>query len=400
MESLKQHFTGVAAKYLTAVDATAKSNQHEIGSNYFTRILGNPGSQKIYLDGTFLYLDDDLDDPVRATGLLTWYDTRLNQPHRAAEYRLYYRENAVTSLMTEGDLCVIARKPDGTLLVVIAPPSSTSEQQIRWLFGIDRIPAKGFEILEVQQKRMVHMAEATILEELGIEVRQYDENWLDRILARFDNGFPTTSEFSAFARETCPAGVSAKVDPDAALMAWIEHEEMLFRTLERQIVQCQLDAGFRDVDHFVEFSLSVQNRRKSRVGYALEHHLATVFDANALPFERQVMTENRSKADFLFPGAAKYHDQSWPDDKLIMLASKSSCKDRWRQALAEAARIKRKHLLTLEPAISSHQTDEMAAHNLQLVVPRDVVRTYTNAQQGWLLDLTSYVGFVRTTMGY
>ena len=181
-------------------------------------------------------------------------------------------------------------------------------------------------------------------------------------------------------------------------MAWIEHEEMLFRTLERQIVQTQLDTGFRDVDHFVEFSLSVQNRRKSRIGYALEHHLAKVFEANSLPFERQAVTENRSKADFLFPSAARYHDKAYPDDKLIMLASKSSCKDRWRQALAEAARIKRKHLLTLEPAISSHQTDEMAAHNLQLVVPRDVMRTYSSTQQGWLIDLTSYIEFVRSNI--
>ncbi|MBV2133265.1 restriction endonuclease [Pseudomonas sp. MAP12] len=397
MESLRKHFTGVAAKYLTVVDATPKSHQHEIGSNAFTKILGNPGSQKVYLDGTFLYVDDELDEPLNAAGTLTWYDTRLNQPHRSAEYRLYYRENPVTERMTAGDFCVIARKPDDSLLVVITPPNSTSEQQIRWLFGIDRIPEKGFEVRAVGQQ-LVHMAEASILEELGIEVRRYDENWLDRILARFSNRFPTTTDFSDFARETCPVGVAPAADPDTALMAWIEHEEMLFRTLERQIVQTQLDAGFRDVDHFVEFSLSVQNRRKSRIGYALEHHLAKVFEANSLPFERQAVTENRSKADFLFPSAAKYHDKTYPDDKLIMLASKSSCKDRWRQALAEAARIKRKHLLTLEPAISSHQTDEMAAHNLQLVVPRDVMRTYSSAQQGWLLDLTSYVSFVRSTM--
>lgn len=396
MESLRQHFTGVAAKYLTAVDATAKSNQHEIGSNSFTRILGNPGASKVYLDGTFLYVDDDLEEPLRATGVLTWYDTRLNQPHRAAEYRLYYRENSVTLRMTKGDFCVIARKPDGTLLVVITPPCSTSEQQIRWLFGIDRIPAKGFEVLEVQGQRLVHMAEASILEELGIEVRQDDESWLDRILARFSDGFPTTADFSAFARETCSLGATPVLDPDAALITWIEHEEMLFRTLERQIVQSQLDAGFRDVEHFVEFSLSVQNRRKSRVGYALEHHLAKIFEVNSLPFERQVVTENRSKADFLFPGAVQYHDKAYPADKLIMLASKSSCKDRWRQALAEAARISQKHLLTLEPAISIHQTNEMRAHNLQLVVPRDVMCTYTSAQQEWLFDLTSYVSFVRS----
>ena len=42
-----------------------------------------------------------------------------------------------------------------------------------------------------------------------------------------------------------------------------------------------------------------------------------------------------------------------------MLAAKTSCKDRWRQVLAEADRIRTKHLLTLEPAISKIQTAEM-----------------------------------------
>ena len=42
-----------------------------------------------------------------------------------------------------------------------------------------------------------------------------------------------------------------------------------------------------------------------------------------------------------------------------MLAVKSTCKDRWRQILAEADRLPVKHLLTLEPGISVAQTDEM-----------------------------------------
>jgi hypothetical protein len=47
MESLRQHFTGAAAKYLSAVHATPRSNQHEIGSNAFVQILGNSGERRI-----------------------------------------------------------------------------------------------------------------------------------------------------------------------------------------------------------------------------------------------------------------------------------------------------------------------------------------------------------------
>lgn len=44
---LRQHFTGVAARSLLAIDATPRSNQHEIGSNAFVQILGNPGERRI-----------------------------------------------------------------------------------------------------------------------------------------------------------------------------------------------------------------------------------------------------------------------------------------------------------------------------------------------------------------
>ena len=399
MESLREHFTGVAAKYLSRVDATPRSHQHEIGSNAFTGILGNPGANKVYFNGSFLYVADGLDEPVTASGVLTWYDTRLNNPDRSAEYRLYYRENPVTTCMTEGDFCIVARKPDGTLLLVIAPAGSTSEQQIRWLFGIDTVPSKGYSVREVATNRVLHMAEVSVLEELGIEVRLDDENWLDRILDRFGARFPSTADFSQFARETCPAVQSVEQDPDDALTCWIEHEEMLFRTLERQIVQAQLDQGFTDVDHFIQVSLSVQNRRKSRVGHALEHHLAAVFNAHALPFGRQVVTEHRATADFLFPGRVQYLDQNYPSDRLVMVASKSTCKDRWRQVLTEAQRIPRKHLFTLEPSISPHQTTEMQSHHIQLVVPEAISQTYTAEQRTWLMNLSGLITETRATLG-
>ncbi|WP_339665595.1 type II restriction endonuclease [uncultured Pseudomonas sp.] len=398
MENLSKHFKGVAAKYLSAVDATPRSHQHEIGSNAFIRILGNPGSEKVFFEGVFLYFDDSSEEPLKATGVLTWYDTRLKQAHRNPEYRLYYRENAVTQRMQEGDFCVIATLPDGTLMVVVSPKGSTSEQQVKWLFSIDQLPLKGFEVHQVDVRRGVSVVEAMILEELGIEVRKDDDDWLGRIIDRFGDRFPVTAEFSRYARETCDWGGCALEDPDAALVAWIEHEEMLFRTLERQIVQVRLDQGFEDVESFISFSLSVQNRRKSRVGHALEHHLAAVFIDSKLPFGRQVVTENRATADFLFPGQKEYDDATYPSEKLVMLASKSTCKDRWRQVLAEAGRIQPKHLFTLEPAISPHQTAEMQAHRLQLVVPAQLKGSYTPAQQQWVQDLASYMDLVRSRL--
>jgi len=78
-----------------------------------------------------------------------------------------------------------------------------------------------------------------------------------------------------------------------------------------------------------------------------------------------------------------------------MLGAKTTCKDRWRQVLTEAARINNKHLMTIEPAISENQTSEMHHHGLQLVVPRSIHKTFQPSQQEWLLDVSEFITLVR-----
>jgi hypothetical protein len=63
--------------------------------------------------------------------------------------------------------------------------------------------------------------------------------------------------------------------------------------------------------------------------------------------------------------------------------------------LAEARRIDHKHLLTLEAAISGHQTDQMKEHNLQLVIPRGLHMTFTPAQQRSLLTLADFTAIAK-----
>jgi hypothetical protein len=180
-------------------------------------------------------------------------------------------------------------------------------------------------------------------------------------------------------------------------MAWMEREEILFRTLEKHIITERLTQGFHDdVDGFLSFSLSVQNRRKSRVGFALENHMEVVFTECGIQYQRGANTEGRSKPDFLFPGRKEYCNADYNPILLTMLGVKSTCKDRWRQVLAEAKRIEDKHLLTLEAAISQHQTDEMKEQRLQLVLPKGLHQTYTRAQQGWLIDVAEFIDIVRS----
>ena len=112
------------------------------------------------------------------------------------------------------------------------------------------------------------------------------------------------------------------------------------------------------------------------------------------------VTEHKSKPDFIFPGQTEYRDRAFNEIDLTMLGVKSSCKDRWRQVLAEADRIKRKHLLTLEAAISKNQTDEMDFKELQLVLPKDIHQSYSPEQQSWLMSITEFTDHVLSKQQY
>ncbi len=394
MTSLSNYFTGTASKYLSAVDATSKSHQHEIGSNKFVAILGDPGSEKRRFKATFLYFNPHTDEPEVCSDEVTYYDTRLNQPNRSPEYRLYYRDNIVTEQLREGDFCLVGARTTGDLLIAVAPADSDHERRLRYLFEVKDAKTQWVVGEEVSTTEL-DLASRSILDALGIELEDSADALLERLVAEFGMTFPPTKVFSAFARKSLGSHIEAEDTPDAALEEWMKQEERLFRTLEKAIVEVRLKEGFDAVDEFVNFSLSVQNRRKSRVGHALENHLEAVFKANQIQYERGTKTEGNSKPDFLFPGAEAYRDLSVGSPPLQMLAAKSTCKDRWRQILAEAERIPRKHLFTLETSISESQTNEMKSHSVQLVVPPSVARTFTKTQQLDLITLSDLIQILR-----
>lgn len=141
----------------------------------------------------------------------------------------------------------------------------------------------------------------------------------------------------------------------------------------------------------------VLNRRKSRAGKSLEHHLATLFNGNNLKFTAQAVTEGNKRPDFIFPSEMAYHDRSFPPDKLILLAAKTTCKDRWRQVLNEADRLrtKQKFLCTLQQGISSAQLKEMKAENVVLVVPTDYIAKFPQQYQREIWSVKKFIGYVK-----
>ncbi len=396
---LSDLFTGVVAKRLTLVETvTKKSNQHEIqGTRPLRQLLGTEDRRQI--PARFIRMTGE-QEALAEDGFVSWSNVRKGKP-RAPEFHLYYSGNAVTETMAIGDMLFLALQTDGSVLIVITPPG-TVENQLVWLFGLEAQAGFDFTFQEIDGNHDAELdfAARYILDELGIEPEEPEADRLDSLIAGFGLKFPTTRAFSLLARNSLP-GVDPRDDADEALLLWMEREEQLFRRLERHIVADRLQNGFMtdgdaDVDGFLGFSLSVQNRRKARVGSALENHLEAVFTAHELRFARGAETENRNKPDFLFPGQAEYRDPAFPASRLTMLGSKSTLKDRWRQVLSEAERIPEKHLFTLEPGISENQTDEMRARQLQLVLPRRLHETFRPAQQAWLMDLGTFIGLARS----
>lgn len=139
------------------------------------------------------------------------------------------------------------------------------------------------------------------------------------------------------------------------------------------------------------------NRRKSRAGKSLEHHLTEIFKIFQLKFSSQAITEGNKKPDFLFPGADSYHNPDFLESKLFFLASKTTCKDRWRQVLNEADRIKTKHLFTLQQGISENQLKEMYKYNVCLVVPKDYLSSFPTEFRSKIFTLERFVQTVRIT---
>lgn len=183
--------------------------------------------------------------------------------------------------------------------------------------------------------------------------------------------------------------------PDDELLAWNNMEYDLFRRIEEIQYGDVIRGGFASMQDFIDTANSVLNRRKSRAGKSLEYHLEAIFEGNNLVYESQVITEERKRPDFVFPGQSAYHNPDYPADKLVVLGAKTTCKDRWRQVINEADRVKIKYLCTLQQGISPQQLHEMKSENVVLVVPKPYINTYPKEYRDDIFSLAKFIRLVQ-----
>ena len=213
--------------------------------------------------------------------------------------------------------------------------------------------------------------------------------------------FPTSEQMSLVAQRiqnfVFDHEENIQLRPDDKLLDWTEVEYRLFRTIEHERYGVLIKNGFSDVEKFIELANQVLNRRKSRAGKSLEHHLSSLFTGNSITFTSQAVTEGNKKPDFIFPSVESYHDASFPVDKLASLAAKTTCKDRWRQVLNEADRLrsKNKFLCTLQQGISSAQLEEMKSEKVVLVVPEKYIKTYPEKYQNDIWTVKKFIEYIK-----
>lgn len=240
-----------------------------------------------------------------------------------------------------------------------------------------------------------------LIDRSGIMPEAQEQIAIQKFIDTLTVDFPLSDVMSAVARKIQNSVYNhidyVRTNPDRKIIEWINTEYALFRAIEHARYGERIFRGFSTVDEFITMANMVLNRRKSRAGKSLEHHLSAVFDGNDIVYTVQAVTEGNKKPDFLFPSQNAYHDAAFPTYKLLSLAAKTTCKDRWRQVINEADRLRGmpKYLCTLQQGISPAQMDEMLAENVVLVVPRPYISYYPADRQDRIWTLSKFVAYVR-----
>jgi len=236
--------------------------------------------------------------------------------------------------------------------------------------------------------------------ELGIEEKL--QKLFRLFIEKLTVDFPPTIELATGAREIFFEAYNLTQEtvlkkPDNGIINWISTEFDLFRAIENDRYGELIRKPFPTVNELVNTANSILNRRKSRAGRSLEHHLSEVFNLWNLSYTSQAITEINKKPDFIFPNIETYFSEPEGSDKLVFLGAKTTCKDRWRQIVGEADRIPEKHLFTLQQGISKNQLKEMKSFGVTLVVPKPYLSSFPTEYREEIWTLDKFVRHVEST---
>jgi len=281
----------------------------------------------------------------------------------------------------------------GDLLVLIPVDH---QRFIAYVFDLDE------DIEEVRAALGLEAFERWAAYQHGAPVVETEDECIERQIRAMANtltAFPTGEVFSEETRRILRECLQTfnRLSPDDSLLRCVETEYKLFRVVERQICQPEIARLFRSVDDFLQTASRIMNRRKARAGRALENHVEQLLIDAGIPHKMRPPSVD-GKPDVIIPSEEAYNDPRYPRDRLVLIGVKTTCKDRWRQVLNEGRQIRRKHILTIQPGISSNQLEEMHTANVALVVPEKLHKDYPKDRRIELFSLAGFVESVRRTI--
>lgn len=311
-----------------------------------------------------------------------WYGTGTR-----SEYR-------ITGFNKERDFPFITADCVGSLLVLIP------EQPDRFLMYVFDLED---EIEDLQAGLGVEAVKGwTVYDSKATAPPETENDCIERHFRTFTAGltaFPPTVNVSNEARAALISCVRdfMTTPSDQMLLRCVEVEYALFKFAERKLCEPEIVRVFKTVDDFLTTAQTILQRRKARAGHSLEHHVAFLLREARIPFDTGADVEG-TKPDVLIPGKREYLDAAYPDAKLFALGIKTTCKDRWRQVLREAPRIRSKHILTLQKGISPAQLDEMRSSDVTLIVPEGLHTDYPKDRRAELVTVAKFIDDVRAVL--
>lgn len=366
-------------KFLSAND-TGKTRTHQSGillpANVWNMFLEKKGENGQNFDRL---IPIQWNNSIMTDSRVVWYGARKHEYRLTRIIRLYPE-------MT-GSLLVITKKNNSYSGYILSRDEDI--EKLMDEFGLT--PAQTNRIIQEINLDLEEEERAQLKKDMLVIAEKYPPTV----------PFPATIDMSAMARGLADKlygrRINPRSNPDRMLTIWIDIEFELFKTIEEYRMQEQLKKGFANVEAFLGVALSITNRRKSRAGKSFEHMLAALFGANGVKFSEQSYTEGRKKPDFIFPSIEAYHDESFPEEGLLVLGAKTTCKDRWRQILNEADRMKSrtKFLITMQQGNTAQQLEEMEEENVVLIVPKPYIRSYPVEFQNRIWSISQFIDHVK-----
>lgn len=372
-------------KFISANDAGATGGHQSgfyIPHNSYKILFDSPGTKGANKEK---FIPIKWPDEIVTESKFTYYGKKSRNEYRITRFGKKFPFLNVNSV---GNLFILTKKDNETYEAFVLNQDEDIDNFLSF-FGMS--PAETNRLIDTHN---------------GVFSEKHYKNLVERLFEQYistlDRDFPSTSEVSSAARiiyektkdKNLLTFFDAAERPDRELLNWLDTEYGLFKAIEIDRYNPYIQEPFKSVNLLVEAANTILNRRKSRAGKSLEHHLNEIFTIHKLPFTPQPRTEGKKKPDFIFPGQEYYFDKDYSNN-LVFLAAKTTCKDRWRQILSEADRIDQKHLFTLQQGISENQLDEMYEKNVVLVIPEMYRKKFPEAYRKEILSLKDFITHVK-----